>query len=301
MPNFEFAPLDKPAETPTDKPSAESTEVSARAKSATPVEKPLKDVVAEKNPFLPRVALKAVTELPSQGLAYPDNYKISYRAYTLGEIDQLENSKMSTREMYDLILRGIETSFPVHDLTLADTMYLGLLRRLASMGGSDVLVTSACPNCGNTNTSRVDTSTIEFEDLSVPKLPIKLKFSDGTQQKFMPVTIGDYFKLLDTNRKMDTVALMAIQCRTLEYPQSLDYFASLTDPLDIYGVRQVDRLLFHGLKPVTIDCRHNIMTGEQEVPCGQRYRVQLENAAEAFIFPFRREESDSAVEITFGD
>lgn len=294
MSNFEFTSEETSSPRDTQAPELVS------AVSATPIEKRLVDPVAEKNPFLPKVSLKEHSELPSQGLAYPSGYTISYRAYTLGEIDQLENSKLSIRQMYELILRGIETSFPVLDLTLADTMYLGLLRRLASMGGTDVLVTSVCPNCANTNTTRVDTSSIEFEDLTVPKLPIKLKLSLG-EHKFMPITIGDYFKLLEQDAKSDTLALLAIQCRTLDFPASIETFKNLIDPLDIYGVRQVDRLLFHGLKPITIDCRHNLMVEEEQVPCRQRYRVQLENAAEAFIFPFRREESDSTVEITFGD
>lgn len=294
MSDFEFMSEDK-----TPNSALDSAQPAQPAQKTTPVEQSLADTISEKNPFLPKVALE-VAELPSQGLAYPKGYTLSYRAYTLGEIDQLENSKLSTRQMYELILRGIETSFPVMELTLADTMYLGLLRRLASMGGTDVLVTSVCPNCANTNTTRVETTSIEFDDLAIPKLPIKIKLSIGAH-KFTPITIGDYFKMLDEGRQMDAVALIAAQCRTLDFPQSIEIFTNLTDPLDIYGVKQVDRLLFHGLTPVTIDCRHKLMINDEEVPCGQRYRVQLENAAEAFIFPFRREESDSAVEITFGD
>lgn len=289
MSNFEF-------ETPSSSSKSDSTpqKISDSKPDVPLVEAAVQDVIESKNPFLPKISVREIADLPSVGLAYPKGYSISYRPYTLGEIDQLENSQFSTRQMYEFILRGIETSFSKEDLTLADTMYLGLLRRLASMGSSEVLVTSICPACQAVNQTKVLTQDIEFEDLSVPQLPINLETSAGLW-KFTPVNMGDYFKLIDLNRKMDTVALLAVQCRNLEFPKSIELFEGLAEPSDIAGVRQVDRLLFHGLKPLSVDC-----VGATEKPCHQTYKVQLENASEAFIMPFRRQEDDPPIKITFG-
>lgn len=294
-------PAAAPAEAPQPEASKAPETPVVHAEPQQVTVSPPADVVTARNPFLPKISLNAPEDLPSQGKSYPPGYQLTYRSYTLGEIDQFENSQLSTRQQFELVLRGIECSFSPHDLTMSDVMYLGLLRRLASLGTNEIAVTSTCPNCGNANVSRVETSNLAFDDLQAPKLPVRVTLSDDQVYKFMPATIADYFKLLETGNKTNSLALLAVQCRSLEFPDSIQKISDRQHPDDILLLREIDRLLYHSIQPLSIDCKHELHIEGEQVPCGTRYRLRLENAAEAFILPFRNEGVDPKAKIQFGD
>lgn len=260
----------------------------------------LEDPVLKANPYLTQVALKTVEALPSKGLPYPPGAHIRYRTYSMGEVEQFEGSTLTNRERYLMILRGVTTNFPKLSLTLSDVMYLGLLRRISTMGTNKVIVNTACPRCSNTNSSMFETNDTEFDDLEVPSLPVNVPFSFGTHS-FTPFTIGNYFTILDRGEELDTVKGLALQCTTMPYEEAELQFRTLLDPKDISLARRLDKLLYHGIREVHIKCRHEIEQEGGPQLCQQLYSVALENSAEAFIYPFRGVNGDVVEdEISFG-
>lgn len=298
-------------------PTARSSAVIERAqpKPRTPPEiktrVPQEDTAEKLNPHLPKIALNDCTNLPSGGLAYPEGASIKYRAYMLGEVEEFERSNLSEKEKYLLILRGIETNFDKLSLTLSDVMYLGLLRRIMTMGAEEVGVNTRCPRCGGPNTERVATAhihgangeTVYFDELKVPALPVRMKLTFG-EHHFMPITIGDYLSMQDSGIQPDVVSMTAIQCHTLDFPESIEIFRQVTDPKDIRMIRKLDELMYHGIAPVKVRCRNVIPSIDggktPAFTCDTPYTVSLENAKEAFIYPFRGDGDDDGDEIDFG-
>lgn len=292
---------------------ARQEQLEARRAPPQPIVQPVlaDDPAADYNPHLPKVVLNDVRRLPSRGLAYPPNARISYRTYALGELDEFEQSNLTQREQLIRLLQGVETTFPKTELTLEDTLYLGLLRRISTLGTEQLIVQTTCPRCKGSNPQRVATAhikddpdpaphTVTFKELDIPALPVKLKLSFG-EHSFRPITIGDYIGLLDQNYELNTPTMYGIQCHSLDFPESADAFRSITDPKDIKLLKKLDEMFDHHLAPLHVTCG-NLLTGTSEPePCGQHYRVSLENAKEAFIYPFRGEDDDSGDEISFGE
>ena len=268
---------------------------------------PEEDPAERLNPHLPKVSLTDCTRLPSMGLAYPKGATIKYRTYMLGEIEEFESPTLSEKDRYLMVLRGVETNFDKLTITLSDLMYLGLLRRISTMGAEEIGVNTMCPRCGGRNTNKVATAhihgangeTVYFDELKVPALPIRLKLSFG-EHRFMPITIGDYLAMLDEGIAIDAVSMTAIQCHTLDFPESISIFRQVSDPKDVRLVQKLDELLYHGIAPIKVQCQ-NALTGGKSRVCDFPYTVSLENAKEAFIYPFRRPGDDAADEIAFGE
>ena len=206
---------------------------------------------------------------------------------------------------YDLILKGLECqTFDPMSLTLPDVLYLGLVRKIASLGGTKVTVTTTCPFCRGLNRTPIECSALEFDDLQVPALPVRVPMSDG-EMLFMPLTLERYLVLLARGLEDDFIALMAAQCTsTPDLDAAMQMIRDLTDPEDIAFIKQVDELLHHELKPVVVTCPQELPTAEVDEPaptCGRRYPVALDDVSAAFVLPFPgRSEGGVRRQIAFG-
>lgn len=188
-----------------------------------------------------------VTELPSKFLPYPKGTKIYYRPYSWSEIEYLNVSKVDDITIYQNILQGIRTTnIEPTDLTMWDFYYVALLRKISSLGTPQFSIVYS--SHGSTHTKVASIEDIDFEDLSVPALPVNAKLNTGTYS-FTPLTVGKYIELVKRELDSDDVALMAAQC-TLPLDEALEaskkWYGS-----DLVTLDRVDHLLDHDLKPMT--------------------------------------------------
>jgi hypothetical protein len=265
-----------------------------------------KDIVGEDNPNLPKFTFKATDKLPSRAMPYPKGASIDYRSYTFGEIEELANSSISSVEKFQYILRGVKTNFDTLSLTVPDVLMIGLLRKVFTIGGEEFRVGTQCPACGKAHTMMFHTApevgkelenVIDFEYLDVPALPVKVTFSFG-EHIFYPMTISDFLYLVDKGYIVNKLTSLAVQCHSLDFPESIDIFGNVDNAQDILKLNRVNKLLGHHVKPLHMVC-DNILTANNGdlVPCGENLWIDLTNSAQSVILPFRS--PDDAIEDSF--
>lgn len=234
---------------------------------------------------LPEIAVD-VTSLPSKGLAYPKNSSIKYIPYTVGDVKKVSQSKLGLKDTFCFLLEGIFTSFDKLLLTIPDVLFLGLLRKISSFSSSSVIIPFTCSKCKKDNEVTVNFTSLEFQDISAPALPVIITISNR-EYRFMPLTLKNFFFLLDKGMEKDDVGILAAQCVNVEFDAM--YRAILDFSLeDYYLMQEVDRLLFHAPKPIEVKC-----------VCGNLSSVELEGG-QALVLPFRSDYKSIASRIRFG-
>lgn len=257
------------------------------------------DLVDPTTDHLPQITLKPVKDLPSRGLAYPKNAEIQYRSYMLGEIEQLEES-MTEKDRYIHILKGVKANFDLRQLTVPDVVFLGLLRKLSTMGSDEACVDTKCPKCGSVNVSRFLTGNLVFDELQVPALPVNVKLSFGDCQ-FYPMTIGDWLDMHDAGIPLTRSTIYAVQCRNLPFPDSINKFKTVVNALDLEKLGKLDKLLDHDVAVIKVPCQgQRVEKGGEVGKCGVVYEADIHNSRQAYLYPFRPEDYDLSDQITFG-
>lgn len=257
--------------------------------------------VDDKDKFLPEVNL-AVKDLPSGSLPYPEGFEVKYRPYSYGEVKKISQSSLSMNSVYQMLLDGIEcTKIDKYDLTLPDVLFIGVLRKLSTIGTTDVYVPYKCPKCGNTGKHTIKSDSLEFNDLQVPDLPICVDLEKGYFE-FMPLTVRTFLDVYSEEKHQDEVYTLA-KCCTKSEP-SLDFeqiyktlfYCSANDSRIL---AKVDSYMDHGLKPIEITCDSKTSGDNKAKSCGHKMRVELDGG-QAIILPFRRDKESTGSSIHFG-
>lgn len=224
--------------------------------------------------------------LPSHGLSYPDGYSISYRPYVFGEIKRVSGSQTGFLDLAKIVLRGLNTSFDVGDLTYYDFLNIALKRKLSTLGDSKVVVSMRCPHkdCGAENSYEIDVAPnkcdIEFWDLDYTDLPISvdMKLSGDVEFKtyeFSPLTIRGYLELERDGKSKDDIARLAKQCVNVPFEEAYHKFSRAQyDDMQLLDI--IEEKLFHGIKPIEAVCAN----------CGRNVLIRLEGGG-VIIRPFR--------------
>ena len=233
----------------------------------------------------------SVASLPSKGKVYPDGANISYRPYTFGEIKKVSQSKLSEVDFIDFLLEGITLNFDPLILTVADLGFIGILRKLSSLGNSSGLyVNSKCSACSAENKKQLELNSLDFDELTVD-FPIiwELTRDNGENYEFhfSPMTIGDFKVVLTKKKTEDVTALLAISCRNHPFEETYAIFESLSLG-EADNLQKVEKYLIHGIKPVEITCA-----------CGKITTVRLE-ADQQLVLPFRGPQESVKSRIRFG-
>jgi len=274
--------------------------IPGQAKAAQPQPAPIQE--AKVGEFIPKVTLHDVTVLPSKGLAYPEGATIQYRPYAFGEVKMVSGAKYNTKQSFEFILKGVETSFDKKLLTIPDLLYIGLLRKLSTMGTTECIARYECNRCNKPGRIVFKTDELAFEDLAVPGLPVTADFSFGTFS-FTPLNVDKYFMILDKGMDTNEVALYAAQ--VIAPAEKFDmiykaFYKAETD--DAMILQKVDKHLFHTLKPVLKKCTNQIgeaKEGENPKKCGNSITIELDGG-QALIMPFRKREESTGDSIRFG-
>jgi hypothetical protein len=74
----------------------------------------------------------------------------------------------------------------------------------------------------------------------------------------------------------------------------------------LQALEEIDKLLYHGVKPIQLTCKNNIEvddvnTGEHKlIPCGNKFTVEADTP-EVFVKPFREDGEPIRNRISFGN
>jgi hypothetical protein len=241
----------------------------------------------EKN--LPYIQVK---DLPSKGLAYPENYNITYRPFTYGEVKQYSTSNISLQDRVKQLMEGINANFDKYSITLMDFLFIILLRRISTLGSTNLKLTYFCNGCREENTETIKLNNIEFKDLEVKKLPLVLKINEDERYEFTPLTVGDYIQLLDMKKDNDDIAVMAKQMRNMKYEDAYRVIANeyRPDVIEIYS--EIDKKLNHGVKPVKFKCKK----------CQFENEVNLDTGGDSFLLDkFRSPQRPNSLRIVLDE
>ncbi|MFA5071270.1 MAG: hypothetical protein WC511_02755 [Candidatus Pacearchaeota archaeon] len=249
-----------------------------------------------------------VEDLPSNFLPYPKGVEIAYCPYTYGELKKFAQSKLSVKQRYEFILEGIKVSgMPKEKLTYQDFLFIALLRKLSSVGVSDISIKYACLKCGFENNSHVKLDTLDFNYMNIPELPANIVVKDQ-EMSFTPLTIEDYFNLYKEGKDKDSVYIMAAQCRSHNLKAAHEILYS-ANPEDSELLNELDNMFFHGLKPLKFLCENKeakeveVVDGveiEKNVHCDFTNLVELGDAS-LIVQPFRGDREPVKNRIQFGN
>lgn len=240
-------------------------------------------VLGDYSPVLSQVE---VDDVPSRKLPYGKNAVISYRPYTFRELDIFNDSTLSADERIKFILAGMFIDGgEASELTLPDFLYLGLLRKISSLGTAKFTVTLP-----DSAASRVlDFSDINFDYLEVPELPVSVTLSDGGELDFMPLTVGRYLENKGRDRDNER-SRIAMQCVNLDREKAQRMVDDATGR-DLLLFTEVDKLLFHGVLPVTLKFKDK----------GNERSASVEiDDPRSLVWPFRGDEDSVKNSIRFG-
>lgn len=214
-----------------------------------------------------------VKDLPSKGLSYPANFNITYRPFTYGEVKQYSTSHIPLQNIVKELMNGIEANFDKYSITLMDFLFIILLRRISTLGSTNLKLTYFCSSCREENTETIKLNDIEFKDLEVKKLPLVLKINEKERYEFTPLTVGDYIELLDMKKDNDDIAVMAKQMRNVDYKEAYEIISNEYRPDVIEIYTEIDKKLNHGVKPVKFKCKK----------CQFENEVNLDTGGDSFL------------------
>ena len=246
------------------------------------------------------------SKLPSRGLAYPLDAKISYLTYTFGEVKSASISNLNILSALERTLKGVKASFDVKKLTLLDALYIGVLRKTSSMGELRMSMPYACTECGKVSKAHFTHIDIDFQDIveDVTALPIVAKLG-GKECEFWPMTVGDYLDLNNgtfekiINGKVNKTSMYAIMVKNMTFEESYKHIYNLKDVNDMMLLEDIDKALLHDIKPLKAKCTNIVKVKDVEKECGTENLVKIEGR-EALIMPFREGERTIRDRVRFG-
>ena len=229
-----------------------------------------------------------ITEVPSGGIAYPENWKISITPYSFGDVLNLTRAMETGVNALDKILSGVKCNFDKDLFLPADIIYLGIYRKLVSTKHSKIEFKVECPVCMKENKKVVDLEELKFKEIEIPKLPVRAELSAGTLE-FMPINLKQY-KMVMKRFNGESSWLLAHSVQNMDAAQAREIILSAID-IDKEILDEVAVLLDFGLEPIKFEC--------QDEFCDNEISVQLENP-ETVVFPFREDGKSAKDRIKFG-
>jgi hypothetical protein len=237
--------------------------------------------------FIPTIELSP-PKLPSGGKCYPRNVKVSYRGYLFGEIQNFNASKnLSLADILKRTLDGIAVSgMAKESLTFPDVLYIGVLRKLSSVGTSEFSIKHICKKCGTVNERRFGYVDLSFNDMEFEGEALELQLSNNKTFLLSPLTVGDVLKLKSgyaskfrkEDLSGDRIANFSIMVRNAEFDEVYKELYNLTDIDDRDALLEIDKIFNHDLKPLEVVCSND--------KCKFEDKLVIEGR-EALIGPFR--------------
>lgn len=229
-----------------------------------------------------------ITDFPSKKLPYKDLF-LEIRPYTWAEQKALA-SMSSARDMIKVVGNGVRSNIPIQDLTDGDFLWVALLRKLYSFPGAKFSGTGTCRNCKEKITKSLSFTDIEFEEIQVDALPVKIKGADKDIEMY-PITVGNLLRLMDENNgKIDEVSYVASCISGVPFSVALDIVNNADAELGSIFESVVSKFR-HNFKPIRFVCPS----------CGKVTEISLDpHGREVVLAPFHGEENISRYTVSFG-
>ena len=245
--------------------------------------------------LLPKVNID-VTRLPSQGKSYPKDFVASYRSYSFGEIKHASTSKLNEKQSLELVLSGVQTNMNKNLFTLIDVLFIGILRKLASLGTAQAQVPFENPVTKKVEYHVFGLDDIEFQDMDAPTIPAKVTLSNDEEYTFEPLRVKSYLKLIRLGKQKDSVALFAAMCTSHSFDEAYKFFDGTQVREDGEILEEIDNVLAHGIKPLKATYKFE---RDSEI-INRTIKIRLEGR-QALLLPFRKERKSVRDRIRFGD
>jgi hypothetical protein len=250
------------------------------------------------NIYLPEIE---ITELPSAGKVYPIR-GMYYHPYSFGELKKLSMDTTPQLKKYEYITNGLTlpAGMSPDDLTLADVLFIALLRKLSVPGVEQISLTKICDKCKKVISHTIKFTDIEFDDLQ-SECPLTVEIN-GIEMSFSPMTLGGMKALVDyANDKGEAASstdLLAFQCISHDYDvmaATLEKMSETRSYLDqdLALLNQLDQMMYHGIKPIPVQCANP--------ECKHMNHVELDGEDEGLlVLPFLPAQTDTVNRIKFG-
>lgn len=210
----------------------------------------------------PDVPVTYMDKLPSGFKGYPKGTKIGYKPITMEELeilsiedesynDEEENESKANLAVAYLLKSIVCNTLKPEDLYYWDLMYIGIKRKMLAFGGTTGTTFGRCSKCGSTLVRQFTYNELEFKELNVPALPMKLQIN-GREVHFGQITMKDFLQIDPTQGQIGVYARMI---KNMEFDEAYAFVKSLYG-VDIKKVKFVDNQLNYGLKPLETICEH---------------------------------------------
>lgn len=207
-----------------------------------------------------------ITQLPSEYKPYPKNIRVTQRRYGWLEIKQISARRtvLSNDDHWDAILGGVNIQgMDKEELTVPDGLYIGLVRKLSTLDVPFFEVSYMCSSCNQPVVFQLTPDKLVFSNIKAPELPIVAQFSFG-EMKFSPITIRKHriYENVRANYKdyEQGALFVAMNSVSHSYEEAFELLQTRADVKDIAIIESIDKLLDHGLQPVTNICQTKIRT-----------------------------------------
>lgn len=214
--------------------------------------------------------LYKVKQLPSEFKLFPDGKKtnIQFYNYDWQQVRQINNSELTTRQFWDLVLSKIimPKGFDKLDLTFSDFQWIGLLIRLNTLGFGEFTIQMNCynrdseilPRCDYKNKFKFKDKQIEFDNMELTEKDLQSGIYIDWKDKsynMSPFTIGDALKLMDSKMYGNTMAVLASQIRNQPIEDSLKELSDPNFNTDVgLLMDEVDEMFSHRVVPFVRPC-----------------------------------------------
>lgn len=241
-----------------------------------------------------------VKQLPSRFIGYPEGTKISYKPITLDELEALNSDELDPVRAVAMLLKSIHcTTLPVEELYYWDVIYIGIQRKLFALGGTKGTIYEQCPKCGNLVSKTFDYTELDFKELSVQALPMRLDIG-GKKVEFSLLTMKDLLQLKPTDGELGVYARMI---KNLPFEEALPLVKNATG-IDIKKIRFVDKQLDYGIKPFFVECENTVEVETPDhkkikQPCKTRVALEVRSPFE-IVFPEGELEGFDEFEVQYG-
>lgn len=215
-------------------------------------------------------ALIEVKELPSGFKAYPPGSKVFYAPIEIGELSILNSGTLNIEQGYQFLLDSIVTQgFDKKELAYFDLVYIGIQRKLTAFGDIKGRYELQCPNCGQTVVHEFEYTSLEFKELEVEELPIKLNFN-GNELHFGLIT---YQNFIEISNPEDIVDVYARMVKNKPYEEAKEIIKHLTGK-EAKALMYLGKILDYGIKPIDLKCT-NLIDVESTDENGQIQKEQI--------------------------
>ena len=229
-----------------------------------------------------------IKDFPSKKIPYRDLF-LELRPYTWAEQKALA-SMNNIRDMIKIVENGVRSNIPLGDLTDGDFMWVALMRKLYSYPNSKFTGTVNCKHCGEKISRDFNFFDIEFEEIGVSNLPVKIS-GGGVDIEMTPISISDLFDVIDSNNgRVDEAQYIAHCIKGIPFNQALEIAKNADIELgEIF--EQVVEKFRHSVKPVNFCCPS----------CGKITSTDLDPHGKGVVLsPFHGEENTPRYTVSFG-